>query len=182
MEKHRRRSIGEKIDDILAPSLNGEEFSLNQIAGKRFMLSFFRFAACPFCNLRLHELVEHFAEFGDGFTIVAIFDASPANLRRHARRHGAPFPILGDAQNIYYRAFGIERSALRTLKGAALRLPVLLRATVVQGYWPSSFGGNLTTMPADFLIDQHRIIRHVHYGEDEGDHLPLEMIKAFAGT
>lgn len=180
MHKSTRRSIGQKIDDIVLPSLDNATFSLDHIAGKRFMLSFFRFAACPFCNLRLHELVKHYPEFGKEFTIVAVFDASPANLRRHAQRHAAPFPILADAENIYYHAFGIERSVMRTFVGAILRLPTVLQAILGQGFWPSSFGGNLTTMPADFLVDQQRIIRHAHYGADEGDHLPLETIQTFA--
>ena len=35
-------------------------------------------------------------------------------------------------------------------------------------------------MPADFLIDEGRVIRTAYYGEDEGDHLPIERVKAFA--
>ena len=56
-----------------------------------FMLSFFRFAACPFCNLRVHELVERFNEFGDDFTIVAVFDSPLDDLVRHTAKHRAPF-------------------------------------------------------------------------------------------
>ena len=144
------------------------------------MLSFFRFAACPFCNLRIPDLVSRYDELGDNFGIVAIFDSSLANLQHHAERHHAPFPILADEHNIYYREYGIERSLLGTLKGAVLHLPSVLYATVVKGYWPTSFGGKLTTMPADFLIDEGRVIHTAYYGEDEGDHLPIERVREFA--
>ena len=97
------------------------------------MLSFFRFAACPFCNLRIPDLVSRYDELGDNFSIVALFDSSLANLQRHAERHHAPFPILADERNIYYRDYGIERSLLGTLKGAVLHLPSVLYATVVKG-------------------------------------------------
>ena len=175
-----RRNVGETIDDIRLPAVDGTDFHLGQIAGKRFLLSFFRFAACPFCNLRVHELASRFDEFGDRFTVVAIFDSSPENLRRHAQRHHAPFPILGDEHNIYYRSFGVERSLTGTLRGAASHMPTVLNAIFLKGYWPTSFGGALTTMPANFLVDEACTIRLAHYGRDEADHLPFEQVKAFA--
>jgi len=175
-----RRSVGETIDDISLPAVDGTDFRLEHIEGKRFMLSFFRFAACPFCNLRVHELVTRFHEFGNNFTIVAIFDSSPENLRRHAERHRSPFPILADEHNVYYREYGVERSLAGTLKGAAMRMPSVLHALFAKGYWPTSFGGKLTTMPANFLVDEQRIIRVTHYGRDEADHLPIEMVRTFA--
>lgn len=175
-----RRSVGGTIGDIRLPAVDGTDFRLDSIAGKRFMLSFFRFAACPFCNLRIHELVSRFDEFGDNFTIVAVFDSSPANLRRHAERHHSPFPILADEHKVYYREYAIERSLGRTLKGAATRMPSVLYAMFVKGYWPTSFGGRLTTMPANFLVDEKRIIRVAHYGQDEADHLPIKDVKAFS--
>lgn len=175
-----RLSVGGTISNIQLPAADGTDFRLDDIAGKRFLLSFFRFAACPFCNLRVHELATRFEEFGGNFTVVAIFDSSPENLRRHARRHHAPFPILADEQNIYYRRFGVERSLAGTLKGAAVHLPSVLNALFAKGYWPTSFGGALTTMPANFLVDETGIIRVAHYGRDEGDHLPFEQVKSFA--
>ena len=175
-----RRSVGQIVGDIRLPAVDGTNFQLDRIEGKRFMLSFFRFAACPFCNLRIHELVSRYDEFGDDFTIVAVFDSSPANLRRHAARHHAPFPILADEKNIYYREYAIERSVARTVQGAATHLPSVLYALFVKGYWPTSFGGKLTTMPADFLVDEAREIQVAHYGKDEGDHLPLAQVEAFS--
>jgi peroxiredoxin len=175
-----RRNIGERISDIQLPAADGSVFQLGQIAGKRFLLSFFRFAACPFCNLRIHELASRFGEFGGNFTVVAIFDSSPENLRRHAHRHNAPFPILADERNTYYREYAIEHSLAGTLKGAAAHLPSVLNALLVKGYWPTSFGGKLTTMPANFLVDEDRIIRVAHYGKDEADHLPFDQVRNFS--
>lgn len=174
-----QRGVGETISDIRLPAVDGTDFGLDRIEGKRFMLSFFRFAACPFCNRRVHELVSRFHEFGDNFTIVALFDSSLENLLRHARRHHSPFPILADEQNIYYREYGIKRSLTGTLKGVAIHMPSVLHALFVKGYWPTSIGGKLTTMPADFLVDEAREIQVAHYGKDEGDHLPLAQVEAF---
>ena len=175
-----RRSPGERINPIRLPALDHDSFDLDRVHGKRLLLSFFRFAACPFCNLRIHQLVTRYAEFGNNFTVIAIFDSSLDNLRRHATRHHAPFPILADPGNRYYREFGIEHSVGGVVRGAIGRLPSMLYAMFAKGYWPTSIGGRITTMPADFLVDEQRIIRAVHYGRDEGDHLPFEVVKAFS--
>jgi peroxiredoxin len=60
-----RRRPGEKIKGITLPAIDGTTFETESIKGKPFMLSFLRFASCPFCNLRVNELVRRFDEFGD---------------------------------------------------------------------------------------------------------------------
>ena len=176
-----RKKPGDTANPISLPAIDGATHDTSSLAGRPFMLSFFRFASCPFCNLRLHELVSRFDEFADPFTIVAIFDSPQDNLKRHAGKHHAPFPILADASNRYYREYGIEHSVGGVLKGMALRLPTLLQG-MLKGYVPLIIKGSLTTMPADFLVDADGIIRTAYYGQDEGDHLPIEQVKAFAAA
>ena len=36
------------------------------------------------------------------------------------------------------------------------------------------------TLPADFLVDENGTIQVAWYGKDEGDHLPINDIKAFS--
>ncbi|MFP5504674.1 MAG: redoxin domain-containing protein [Gammaproteobacteria bacterium] len=175
-----RRQPGENVGRLSLPDLDGAIFDLDRLRGRRFMLSFFRFAACPFCNLRVHELTTRFGEFGGQFTVVAVFDSSLDNLQRHAGRHRAPFPILADEANVHYRAFAIERSVMGMLKAALLRFPDVLRAVLVEGYLPTSIQGHPATLPADFLVDEQGVIRQAYYGKDIGDHLPFEAVRAFA--
>jgi len=175
-----RRAPGERVGNIRLPAMDGTAFELNSLKGRRFMLSFFRFAACPFCNLRMHELVQRHAELGGNFTVVAIFDSSRENLCRYAERHAAQFPVLADEKNIYYREYGIERSVVGVLRGMVMRLPAVLNAMFVKGYLPTAIKGHLTTMPADFLVDETGTIRTAYYGRDEGDHLPFDRVRAFA--
>lgn len=175
-----RRQSGDSITDIRLTAIDGNPFTLEQLKGKRFMLSFLRFASCPFCNLRVHELTRRFSEFGGNFTIVAVFDSPLDNLQRHAVRHQPPFPILADGNQTYYREYGIERSVLGVLKGMITRMPSLLYAMFVKGYLPLRIQGNMTTLPADFLVDESGIIQVAHYGRDEGDHLSFDQVKAFS--
>lgn len=168
-----------KIKNITLPAIDGTIFSLHSIADKPFMLSFFRFASCPFCNMRIHELVKRYDELGEDFTIVAIFDSPIDNLILHAEGHKAPFPILADEENQYYKIYGIEHSILGVIKGMLYRMPTLLRG-MAKGYIPTVIKGNMTTMPADFLIEPNGCIHQAYYGQDEGDHLPFEQIKVFS--
>jgi peroxiredoxin len=174
-----RRTSGEKATRIKLPAIDGSTFDTGSLEGKPFMLSFFRFASCPFCNLRVNELVRRFDESDNDVTIIAVFDSPLDNLRRHTDGHKAPFPILADENNKYYREYGIEHSVLGMLKGMFLRMPTLLKG-MFKGYIPTTIKGSLTTMPADFLIDREGIIQVAYYGKDEGDHLPFDKVKEFS--
>lgn len=174
-----RLKSGEKLIELELPAIDGSMFETESIKGKPFMLSFLRFASCPFCNLRINELVKRFDEFGDDFTIIAIFDSPLDNLTRHAEGHKAPFPILADENNNYYREYGIEHSVIGMFKGMFLRMPTLLKG-MFKGYIPTTIKGSMTTMPADFLIDRKGVIQIAYYGKDEGDHLPFDSVKEFS--
>ena len=91
-----RRQPGDAAGHFRLAALDGSMFHLSSLAGKPYLLSFFRFASCPFCNLRMHELVKRFDELGGDFTVVAVFDSPLDNLREHAERHHTPFPVLAD--------------------------------------------------------------------------------------
>jgi peroxiredoxin len=174
-----RRLSGSQATPILLPAIDGTQFDSNTLQGKPYMLSFFRFASCPFCNLRIHELVKRFGEFQQPFTIVAIFDSPLDNLIEHAAGHHAPFPILADSNGDYYQTYSIEKSLVGVMKGMLTRMPTLIKG-MSKGYVPTKIKGSMTTMPADFLIDTNGIIQLAYYGNDEGGHLDINTVKAFS--
>lgn len=174
-----RIQVGTTVKELSLPGLDGD-FDLAQITGKRYMLAFHRFAACPFCNLRIHQLVTRYNELPENFTIVAIFDSPLDNLQKHTTGHHAPFAILADEENTYYRKFAVEHSVSRIVIGGILRLPTVLYAMFVKGYLPLSFKGSITTLPLELLVDENHVVRFAHYGKDEGDHLPFDVIKHFS--
>ena len=176
-----RLTTGTKVLSIQLPGIDGETFDSSSLQGKPYLLSFFRFASCPFCNMRMNQLVKRFDEFGADFTIVAVFDSPIDNLVRFTEGHHAPFPILADQENTFYKQFGIERSIWGVLKGIVIRFSMLMKG-MFKGYVPFVFKGNITTMPGDFLIDRNGIIQEAYYAKDEGDHLDFERIKEFSIT
>ena len=173
---------GDEIGPLTLPNIDKSEFNIDTVFGKRYLLSFYRFASCPFCNLRIHSLVKAYDEFPDDFELIAIFDSPLDNLQRFATGHRAPFPILADNENTYYRKFGVRHSLLGVLKGGILRMPTVLYAMFVKGYIPWTVKGSMTTMPLDILVDERGIVQSVYYGKDEGDHMPLNQIASFAET
>ncbi len=171
---------GDTAINIVLPGIDGTTFDLSSLKGRRYMISFLRFATCPFCNLRLHQLISRREVLGGDFTIVAIFDSPVETLIRTAEKHESPYPILADEQNTYYRAYGVQRSTWGVLKGMILRMPTLLYAMFAKRYIPWPMTGSMRTMPVDILVNEEGVIDTAYYGRDEGDHLAFETIKAFA--
>lgn len=62
-----KRNVNGQVTPITLPCIDGSTFNLESMQGKRYIISFFRFASCPFCNLRVHELVKRFEELGENF-------------------------------------------------------------------------------------------------------------------
>ena len=96
---------GNKLDEIILPSISGKEFNTNKLKGKKILLSFFRFATCPLCNLRIHEIVKNYNQFGKNFEIVIIFNSSELYLTKTMKKHNAPFTILADENFKYLKFF-----------------------------------------------------------------------------
>jgi len=172
-------TTGQKAPDFSLTDINGTKFKLENIKGKRCLLTFYRFASCPFCNIRLHNLISNYDKFGDDFKIIAVFDSSLENLKNYATRHKSPFPVLADENNEIHRLYHIEHSLSGVIKGIVFRFPTLI-ASMLKGYIPWRIRGDITAMPADFLIDEEGIVQVAYYGRDEGAHLSVDLIKHFS--
>lgn len=147
------------------------------------MLSFYRYAACPFCNLRLHNLVQKLDEFEThNLKLIAIFQSPKTSLLKHLQERSVPFPgdppfpILADPRHEIYKLYKIQVSWIGFFKffkraeeykqAEALGIPGSLR----------NVEGKMNTMPADFLIGPDLTIEHAHYGEDLADHVPIDLV------
>ena len=170
---------GDKIDELTLSSIDGSKFEIKNISNKRALVTFYRFASCPFCNLRINEIVKRYDELGSEFEMVAIFDSPLNNLKKQAEHHKAPFWILADENYHYFNKFSVEKSFLKFIKGTIIRFHRLIIAST-KGYIPLTFKGSISTIPVDILIEKDGEISEVYYGRDTSDHLPFEKIKAFS--
>ena len=103
---------GDKLDNISLPTANGNIFNTADLKDKKILLTFYRFASCPMCNVRLNTFVKRYHEFNNDFAKVAIFHSSVSNLAQFTNRHGAPFTILADENYSYFAKYDVQRSFL----------------------------------------------------------------------
>ena len=169
---------GNKLDEIILPSISGKEFNTNKLKGKKILLSFFRFATCPLCNLRIHEIVKNYNQFGKNFEIVIIFNSSELYLTKTMKKHNAPFTILADENFKYFSKYGVEKSFVKFMIGSIIGFVRVLNASF-KGFFAMDLKG-MTIVPVDVLINEKGIIEKVHYGDNTTDHLSLNEIKEFS--
>lgn len=156
----------------------GNPVSLQALAGRKVLLSFYRYASCPFCNLRIHHLRQRSAEWqARGLDMVAVFQSPAASIRDYAVGETVEFAIVPDPELQLYRRYGVESSWLAFAK-SGLRAADLAKATA-KGFLPGKVEGDMNRVPADFLIDEQGIVRVAFYGKDIGDHLDIRVVEDF---
>jgi thioredoxin-dependent peroxiredoxin len=171
-----RLQAGQTAPAFLRPDINGAMLRLKDYRGRYLLLSFYRYASCPFCNLRVHELMQHQAEFDQhGLSLVAVFQSAREGILDHVGKQRPPFPIIPDPGHSIYRRYGVEASLQGFLLGLTLRMGKALRA-MARGFLPGRMEGSITLVPADFLIGPDGDILVAYYGKDISDHLPIEVI------
>ena len=91
--------------------------------GRRTLLSLFRDAACPFCNFRIYELTGHHHALSSlGLNVIAVFQSSPAAVRRFVARQPRPFRVVAEPLGETHDLYGLEYSLWRKLKAIVNRV------------------------------------------------------------
>ncbi len=170
-----RLEKGDHAPNIHLKDINNDTFDLETYRGKKVLVSFYRFATCPFCNFRIHKIVKNFDKYREHFEIVAIFESQPATLKKAVGKHNAPFRIMSDPSGTHYQAYALEKSVLGVIKGMLFRFPSLIKS-MLMGNLPTIIDSPMTRMPADFFINESGVIEIAYYGKDEGDHLDIDSL------
>jgi peroxiredoxin len=166
-----------------AQTVQGDTVTLEQFAGKPLVVKFHRYAACPMCNLHLHDFARRFAELHErGLEAVAFFHSPVEEIRAHAGRRRYPFALAADPQLRIYRKYGVETSWARLLLSALLPNFYADRFRAMRhGFWGGMPPLQIAKMPADFLVGPDGRIIHAHYGRTIGDHLPYALVENALG-
>ncbi len=173
--------IDQPAPDFHAHDIDGVPVSAAQFYGQKWMISFFRFAACPYCNLRVHELSAKTGLFRDKLQVVTVFQSPAETLRRHNVPRRIPFTIIADPEMVLFNLYQGELSTAKFISGHVLHPLEWVQGVVKGAFSGGATLGELRLVPADFLIDEQGIIQQAHYGRDVTDHMPLRNITAFAG-
>lgn len=173
-----RLSAGAVAPDFSVEDINGNEVGLALLRGRKVHLSFYRYASCPFCNLRIHAMRQRAAEWEKaGLVEVAVFQSPVDSIREYAVGETIEFPVIADPERKLYALYGAETSWLAFAKSATRLKDVASAAS--KGFLPGKMEGKVNQVPAEFLIDESGIIRKAFYGVDIGDHLDIATIEDF---
>ncbi|OGG99934.1 MAG: hypothetical protein A2600_05870 [Candidatus Lambdaproteobacteria bacterium RIFOXYD1_FULL_56_27] len=165
----------------LAPQFQALDHEGNQVElagyrGQWVLLSFYRYASCPFCNLRVHHLSQRAEELKkQNLQLIGIFQSPPEAIKQHAGARNLSFPLVSDPAQSLYRQFSLGTSWWGVFSGMVFKMPTLMQA-MANGFWPGSIEGEFTQMPADFLIAPSGKVVLAKYGKDLGDHLSLDEV------
>lgn len=172
-----RLAPGERAPIFQATDLQGQTIDLANMHGDTILLSFFRYASCPLCNLRVRELIqEHDRLAAIGVSVLAIFQSPAERILQYVGRQKPPFPIIPDPQIKLYQLYGLESSWKGFFRAWSIGLPKVIRAVIGNRFLPGTVEGDLNRIPADFLINAQGLLIDVHYGLDIGDHIPLSRV------
>ncbi|WP_027421275.1 redoxin domain-containing protein [Crocinitomix catalasitica] len=144
--------------------------------GKWIYLSFHRFAACPFCNLRTNELIQNYALFQNhNVEIVSLWPSDKENLLRFVGKEKPPFLMVSDKGKSIYKAYGVTESSFTGMIKLLL-YPLLIVKALKFKPKKVIIDTDPNLMPANFLIGPDGVIRMAHYGKHFGDHPKIESI------
>ena len=176
-----RIKVGEKLDEIELPDINGNIFKSSSTKGKRVLLTFYRIAGCSFCNLRLMEFKKKSDEFGKDFVHIGIFHSPIDNLSRTMKKHGdLPFKILADEHFKYFEKYEVERSMGKVFLAMLFKSHKIFPA-IFKGFIPIPIKGFFDIAVTDVFINEKGIVVDVFYAKkDSVDHFPFEKVRAFS--
>lgn len=160
----------------------GESVDSNAYLGHKWMLSFYRYAECLFCNLRTKHLMDRVEEWdAKGFKMVAVWQSPQEDMLKYMEKHKPPYPVIPDPKRSLYKEYGVETHNFWGFVKGCFHLPNVYNA-LKNGYMINVGKGSKTLIPADFLIDEEGRIIKVYYGTHIGDHLPIEVINDFVNS
>lgn len=173
-------SIGQLAPHFEVEDIHGQRHSLESLRGKNILVSFFRDATCPFCNLRVYELTTKYPELNrKGLVMLAFFSSPKERVVQYIGKKPRPFPLIADPEKKVYELYNVRSSLGGLMMSMVIRMPSMFKAMML-GFLPR-MSGAVTQMPADFLIGPDLKVKGIYYGRDAADHIPVWILESFAG-
>jgi peroxiredoxin len=171
----KKLKINDSAIEFSVPDYLGNTINLKDYKGQKILLSFFRGASCPFCNMRVRELIKKHHDFEmKGIKVITFFTSSTQEIIEGADKQQPPFPIIPDSNLEIYQKYGVEQDKSGMLK--TMMKPLKMMKMMFSGFFTTKALKDKPIVPADFLIDEHQIIYKAYYGKDFGDHIPMNEI------
>lgn len=174
-----RLSQPSKAPNFNVKDIYGKPLNLEDYKGKPVILSFFRDAACPFCNMRVYEYTRRYEGWNElDIEVIAIFSSPSEAVREFVAKHPRPFRTVGDPDLELYNTYGIGSSAWGFIKVILFKMSTIKEGKRKGGKtnWTNP---NRFLLPADFIIGPNGKVLDVWYGKDQADHMPMKRLEKF---
>ena len=172
-----RLNTGDTITPFDTTDLEGNPFGTDNLLGKKTLLTFFRYVSCPFCNLRVHELITRYNDKPTDFQIIGVFESPASSIKKKMEQHELDFTILPDPDRNIYKQFDVKSSLGGFIRGAFDLKG--FASSLSKGFYPGKIEGEILMMPADFLINDDLSIHTAYYGKAMSDHIDVNAVDAW---
>lgn len=167
-------AVGEQAPGFEAPDAHGKPVRLeDRLAAGPVVLSFYRGAWCPICNLELRALQQILPELrAAGAALVAISPQAPDASLSLVETLDLGFDVLSDLDQSIIAAYRLQFELPDDLKMLYEQIEMPLTAINADGTW------NLP-VPATFVIDAEGVVRARHVDPDYRTRMePREILAA----
>ena len=160
-QAERALRAGDRAPSFTLPDPDGKPVSSADLLAKGpLVVTFYRGAWCPYCNLDLQALEEARPDIeARGATLVAISQQTAPNSRKSQHTNKLGFPILGDKGGELAAKFGIRWKMPEDLQQIHKQLGADLTAFNGEGSWT-------LPMPARYVIGQDGVLAYAEINPD----------------
>jgi peroxiredoxin len=153
--------IGDRAPDFALRDAAGGVFTLADALGSGpVVVSFYRGAWCPYCNLELRALQQALPDLhAAGAALVAISPNTPDTSVTSVELHGLDYPVLSDIGNEVARGFGLVFTVQDDLEEAYRGMGIDIGAANGTERWE-------IPLPATYVIDRDGVIVYAFVNTD----------------
>ncbi|MGB5736168.1 MAG: peroxiredoxin-like family protein [Thiohalocapsa sp.] len=167
-------AVGDQAPGFDLTDARGETVTLEDLLSKGpVVLTFYRGAWCPYCNLQLRGLSQSLpAITAAGGQLVAVTPQTPDKSLEQVSKDGFPFPILSDLDSSVMRAYGLYFEVPDAVSDVYKRNFALDLAAY------NGAGRSVLPVPATYVIDRDGVVRFAFADTDYRKRVEPEAIVA----
>ena len=170
-------TVGDQAADFELPNAQGRRIRLaDQLERGAVVLTFYRGAWCPFCNLQLRGLQQALPEIeAVGASLLAVSPQLPDGSRAISEKNNLTFEVLSDLNSTVASAYGITFTLPPTDQALFLEVGNDLRKAHGDSSW-------VLPAPATFVIATNGTIQHARVDPDYTSRITADEILSALST
>jgi len=184
-------SIGDPAPDFSLDDIDGIPTTLTEHRGRKVMLSFYRSAACPFCNYAIDELQGRYKKLAWAvkLDVIAVFQSPTEKIddfilkSRQMTTTEFPFVLLSDEQLMAFGDYQVKENRRKSVFGF---LSGHRASKDCEEYYAEFTKKNnidneifVDRNPSDFLIDEKGVIIDIFRANTMTEHISVDRINSF---